>query len=132
MSSERVRLGQNPAGVEIVCCQYPGEEMVDFMERAQIEADDMEDLNSVHQATLVRLLEAEAARIGAEAKVAGIPPDRIVERRQDSADCKIMACHLRAGDTYRARRIFSAMHNPELILPSEVTKWIEARGGRLD
>lgn len=131
MSSERVRLGQNPAGVEIVCCQIDGEELVDFLERAQIEADDLEELNSVHQATLVRLLQDEAARIGAEAKVAGTAPDRIEERRLDSTNCKLMAEYLRAGDSLRARGLFSAMLDPELVLPSEVTKWIEARGGRL-
>lgn len=132
MSGERIRLGQNPDGVEIVCCQFDGEELVDFLERAQIEADDLKELNSVHRATLVRLLEVEAARIGAEVKAAGTDPDRIRERRQDSADCKNMRSCIQLGDTYAARRLFGAMSDPELILPSEVTKWIEARGGRND
>jgi hypothetical protein len=131
MSGERVRLGRNPAGVEIVCQQIDGEALVSFLERAQLEAEDLVDVNAAHAAALVRLLEAEAARIGAQAKLIGTDADRIAEHRQDSADCKIMAGHIRAGDSYRARRLFSSMHNPELILPSEVTKWIESRGGRL-
>lgn len=132
MSGDQVRLGRNPAGEDVICRQIDNEALVSFLERAQLEAEDLVDVNAAHAATLVRLLEAEAARIGAEAKLIGVGPDRIAERRQDSADCKIMAGHLRDGDSYRARRLFSAMSDPELVLPSEVTKWIEARGGRLD
>ena len=131
MSANQLRLGRDPAGRSIICRQIDGEALVSFLERAQIEADDLEELTSVHQATLVRLLEAEAARIGAEVKVAGTAPDRIEERRLDSANCKLIAEYVRTGDTLRARGLFSAMLDPELILPSEVTKWIEARGGRL-
>lgn len=131
MSGARIFLGQDPAGRSVICRQIDGENVIEFLERAQLEAEDLEELNSVHQATLVRLLEAEAARIGAEVKVAGTAPDRIEERRLDSANCKLMAEYVRTGDSLRARGLFSAMHNPELILPSEVTKWIEARGGRL-
>lgn len=131
MSAERVRLGQNPAGAEIVCCQIDGEALVDFLERAQIEADDLEELNSVHRATLVRLLEAEAVRISVEVETVA-DPDVFEERCQDLRDCRRMADHIRNGRVALARRLFALMSEPELILPSEVTKWLEQRGGRLD
>jgi len=89
------------------------------------------DVNAAHATILTRLLEAEAVRISVEVETVA-DPNVFEERCQDLRDCRRMADHIRSGRVALARRLFALMSEPELILPSEVTKWLEQRGGRLD
>lgn len=124
-SPRPIRLGYDLEGNPVVARPEPDEDLADFLGRAQKMADDLTELHNGRAAVMNRCLEETAARIGAQAKVAGTDPDLIEEYRQDSADCKILAAHLRRwdGDFGPILRLVRAMDHPELILPEEFLEW---------
>ena len=120
-----IRLGYDLEGNPVVARPEPEESLADFLERAQKMVNDLTELHNGRAAVMDRRLEETAARIGAQAKVAGTDPDLIEEYRQDSADCKRLAALLRRWDGYFGPilRLVNAMDHPELILPEEFLEW---------
>lgn len=120
-----IRLGYDLEGNAVVARPESDESLVDFLARAEKMAEELTELHNGRAAVMNGCLEETAARIGAQAKVAGTDPDLIEEYRQDSADCKILAAHLRRwdGDFGPILRLVKAMDHPELILPEEFLEW---------